>query len=79
MLIENSVNYGIKCYDKKDVTEMQLYLNLLTMMGYCFLTRIVWKEKSQTDIITVVACFIFAVQQLQLFIRFSPASSNGEK
>ena len=43
MLTENIVSYTIKCYDKKDVTELQLYVNLLIMIGYCFLTRMVWK------------------------------------
>lgn len=79
MLFENIVDFVIKYCNNKDVSDLQLYLNILIMFGYIFLTRMIWKEKNQTDIISVIACFIFAVQQLQLFIRFSPVSRNDEK
>ena len=61
MLFENIVDFVIKYCNNKDVSDLQLYLNILIMFGYIFLTRMIWKEKNQTDIISVIACFIFAV------------------
>ena len=61
MLIENIVSYFLSKGDKIAVSELQLYLNLLILLAYFFLTATIWKAEKQTDTITVISCFIFAM------------------
>jgi hypothetical protein len=61
ILLENAVSHWLSKGDKIAVSELQLYLNLLILMAYFFLTVTIRKVNKQADNIAVISCFIFAV------------------
>ena len=55
--------------------KMQVYVNFIVILGYSFLTLLLKHTGTKPDMITLVVCLIFALQQMHLFVKVDPHQS----
>ena len=59
----------------KPAQELQVYVNFIVILGYGFLTLLLKLTKTKSDMLTLLACLIYALQQMHLFVKVDPLGS----
>ena len=61
--------------EAKPAHKMQVYVNFIVILGFGFLTLLLKVTSTKTDMITLVVCLIFGLQQMHLFVKVDPLGS----
>ena len=72
IFVTNVIEYYLKRALLKPATTLQAHISFFVIMAYFLLTFLVLKTSTKTDMITLLAVVIFAIHQMQIFIKIDP-------